>query len=158
MGYTERMTERLGIIAPAHIAYTDGTAAATATSGTADMKNARRALAVIIGNGTGTAGITIQAGRVTYGTRSDGIYTSGGVPTWATLSGGTATTGATAKVTQGEMKTIEIIAEHLPSGARYLRALVANGTANTFSTLVFITDIEREAPLSNGSITSSMVV
>lgn len=156
--YTERMIERLQIIAGGSIVYSAGTAAATGTGGTADMADARRALFLMQGQGTGTANITVQVGSVTYGTNSDGVYTSGGVPTWAALTEGTATAGATGSATQGEHVVIEVRAESMPASARYLRALVANGSANTYATLITITDCERNKPVDDDDIDTYVIV
>jgi hypothetical protein len=150
------MYERLGIAA----AVVSGTAATTITGPTTDMRDGERVLYILAGQGSGTAVATIQAGSITYGTNTDGQLTTGGIPTWANLSGadGVASAVVTANATNGEIKTIEIRAESMPSGARYLRAQVASGTANTYASLVALLDVQKYNPVDQDNVTSDIYV
>jgi len=150
MSITEKLYERLKVVSA------DGfgaSAATTLTSGTADFDESGRVLAIISGYGTGTVGGTIQVGSITYGTNSAGVQTSGGIPTWATLTAGSMTNGATYTATSGEVVWVEIDAASLPSGARYVRALLGNGTVNTYGSLMLIEEGKRYTPVSQSVIT-----
>lgn len=150
MSITEKLYERLKVVS------VDGfgaSAATTLTSGTADLDESGRVLAVISGFGTGTVGATIQVGSITYSTNSAGVQTSGGNPTWATLTAGSMTSGATYTAASGEVVWVEVDAASLPSGARYVRALVGNGNDDTYGSLMLIEEATRYAPVTQSVIT-----
>lgn len=109
-----KLYERLGIGGANAIQFT--TAATAASSPAVDMSNVDRALAILsVGAITGTLSIALQASTSTVA--SD----------FAALSPAVQATGITASNTAQE---VELLAGSMPSGKRYLRALV---TATTIS-------------------------
>jgi len=150
MSITEKLYERMRVVS---IDGFGSSAITTLTSGTADLDNSNRLLIVGAGFGTGTVGITVQGGSITYGTNSAGIPTTDGTISWATLTAGTKTAGATYELEDGEIAWIEIDPLSLPANTRYVRALVNNTTANTYGTLIIIEDSTRYTPVNNSNVT-----
>jgi hypothetical protein len=145
MSFEERMIERLHLAAAAYIGATDGTAAATGTGATCEMSDARRALFAMICQGTGTATLTVEYGELTV----SGSHGTDGYPTaygtkWSLLTHGTAT--ATVAGTKGQIKVLEVPADHIPDRSPLLRARVGGGSANTYATVLALTDGVRYGP------------
>lgn len=155
MSITEKLYERMKVVS------VDGfgsSASTTLTSGTADMDDTGRLLIMLAGHGSGTVGLTCQVGTITTGTNSAGIPTSNNVPTWATLSAGSMTNGATYTATNGDVVWVEVDPMSLPSNARYIRALVTNGTVNTYGTLTMIEEAKRYTPVSQSVVTEESIL
>lgn len=152
MSITEKLYERMRVVTVDGFGSSSST---TVTSGTADLDNSNRLLIVGAGFGSGTMGITAQVGSITYGTNSAGIPTTGNVPTWATLTAGSKTAGATYTLTNGEIVWIEVDPLSMPANSRYVRALVSNGTANTYGALMMIEEDNRYTPVDNSNVTEN---
>jgi hypothetical protein len=150
MSITEKLYERMRVVS---INGFGTSASTTLTSGTADLDNCNRLLLVGAGFGTGTVGITCQAGSLTYGTNSAGIPTTGNIPEWATLSAGNKTAGCTYDLTNGEIVWIEIDPLSMPANSRYIRALISSGSNNTYGSLMIIEEDTRYNPVDNSNIT-----
>ncbi len=162
--YTERMIERLhvaGVVA----AYNTGDATG-ATGATADMGLSQRALFQLVGNGTGTAGMTVQEGEVTYSRNpTTGEVTAAGVD-WGNLQwdgktatdGSTGTVTATGSVTNGQMQEIEVRSESMSANHRYLRAIINTGTLQTYATVVALLDCTRYTPEDDDSAVKTPIV
>lgn len=164
MSYTERMVERLQVVG---VISAYNTAAATgATGATCDMGDARRALINLVGNGTGTAYITVQEGQVTVSSNpTTGEITAEGVD-WGNLiwdgetsvSGATGQVTATGYVTKGQLQQLEVKAASMSANHRYLRTLLNTGSAQTYASVIALLDVHRYEPASDDSAVKEPIV
>jgi hypothetical protein len=133
MDYTERLSEKLAVVACID---PDAYTATTYASDNVDMKYHRRVMFIV------QAGDLGASATIDFKVQASADGSTG----WADLDGKAITQLTQAGTDDNKQAIVEVTAEGLPAGKRYLRGYLTVGTATSDAGVIALADVSRYEP------------
>jgi len=140
MPYTTRLSEQLAVVATID---PDAYSAGAQNSDSIDMKNFRRVIFIVLAGDLGTDA-----------TLDFKVQESADGSSWSDLSGKAITQLTQAGGDSNKQAIVEVAAEELSSGKRYVRGVMTIGTAASDAGMVALADTARYLPASDFDLSS----